>query len=417
MSLEVFNNMLPAAFRGAEFLIDPDATTTGGRKTVTHEFLNSSRRNVEDLGPLLKTFQIRATITDFKEVRGGVLSTRLGYFEARDRLIKALEQPGVGVLIHPFLGRVNVVAKPYSFTESTGDIGRAVFTLVFEAADEAVLPTIRAGSPGAVARVSTTTDNASEELTGAQVSPLANAPSQFSQTKALLDEVGTAFTDIVELFSQGNQAVAQLSADIQNFQDNIVSLINNPLALANGIRGIFDQIRVVLAVPEERLDVIKKLFGFNSESENLSIDTDVGNAISENTALAIQNEKTITLHIRVNALSIAYTALATIEFTSIQDLDNSAATVEAEYQSIIADPFLPSEIANNLSDLRKETNLVLQARRLSVNRVIEVDINSTPVQVLAYQLYGQTTRAEDLVDLNDDPDVSTYEGLIKVLTA
>lgn len=76
-----------ATFRGIQFLIK-DGSTTGGRKNVTHEYPNSDKRYVEDLGLFQKVFTINGTVTGL-----GV-----DYTFKRDALIQALEQPNRGIL-------------------------------------------------------------------------------------------------------------------------------------------------------------------------------------------------------------------------------------------------------------------------------------------------------------------------------
>ena len=90
-------------FRDAKFYFAGSAPTTGGRKTITREFPGSDRRYVEDMGLLNKTFEIDAIVTTEEE---------------KEKLIKALETPGIGQLSHPTFGLINVTAKPYTVVDS-----------------------------------------------------------------------------------------------------------------------------------------------------------------------------------------------------------------------------------------------------------------------------------------------------------
>src|SRR5690348_14100986 len=106
----IFNQLRRGSFRGAEFLIR-SGEIIAGRKTVAFEFPNNNFRYIEDMGQLLEVFTITAVIT----------GTR--YKSKRDKLKKALEAPGIGILIHPFAGTYNVVPEPYTLTETINELG------------------------------------------------------------------------------------------------------------------------------------------------------------------------------------------------------------------------------------------------------------------------------------------------------
>ena len=55
-------------------------------------------------------------------------------FSDRDALISALEEGGIGTLIHPNFGSQNVVSIGYSLTDNINDLGISKFTLNFEVA-------------------------------------------------------------------------------------------------------------------------------------------------------------------------------------------------------------------------------------------------------------------------------------------
>ena len=129
MTLPILDKLHPASFRGAVFLITGDATTTGGRKTVSHDFVNSNNRNVEDLGKFPDIFTIN-----------GIIDSE-NYEQNRDRLIAALNRPGPGILVHPFHGEVNVtLSGTYNLVQNTNNLGIAEFTMTFETSQKEVLP-------------------------------------------------------------------------------------------------------------------------------------------------------------------------------------------------------------------------------------------------------------------------------------
>jgi prophage DNA circulation protein len=402
--MALLEELFPASFRGVPFLTD-STNTSGGRKTVTHEFVNSSRRNVEDLGKLLKTFNVTGVVTG------------ANYLQDRDRLIGALEQSGKGVLSHPFFGRVEVVAKPYSVAETQRSLGEAVFTMVFELADDQVLPQPAQSS---TAQVSDTATIAIDAL-ATDVADFFSIPSGFTLANAaatsLMADISANFAKVEDLFSPVATEVAEFSSSLQEFTDDTAELLNNPSALGNDIKGLFAQtIALVTSVPD-RLEVLQEFFGFNDTSDNLFAATDVGNAITAEQAQLITNEQMLTRQMRITSLVQGYNGVAQTEFTNTDELDAAQAILEAQFQAVFEDPNTPTGTREALQDVRDQAETLIQARRLTINQVLAIEIKRMPAQVLAYSLYGDLDRAQELVDLNDDSDVSHYEGIVKVLTA
>lgn len=108
-----------ASFRGVPFFID-SAENTGGRRIATHEFPEREDIAHEDLG---------------KRAQGVVLSAYIlgdNYFNAREALIKALNFPGPGRLVHPYRGIFEAVCLSWREIETTNEGRKATFSLTFE---------------------------------------------------------------------------------------------------------------------------------------------------------------------------------------------------------------------------------------------------------------------------------------------
>ena len=100
---------LPASFRGVKFFVRR-ATTRGGRNTVDHIFPRSEETETEDLGRFPDKFDLDCYL--------------LGddYFKQREDFESALNQGGVGVLIHPYRGVYNVrVTGEFSAVEDSAE--------------------------------------------------------------------------------------------------------------------------------------------------------------------------------------------------------------------------------------------------------------------------------------------------------
>ena len=122
------NTIRQASYRGAPFGVT-DAESEGGRRTVLHEFPQRDMPYAEDMGMASARFTLQAFV--------------LGpdYMAARDRLRGALEKPGPGTLVHPWLGELTVCQfAPYKLRETAQDGGMAVFTLSFVRSEAAKSP-------------------------------------------------------------------------------------------------------------------------------------------------------------------------------------------------------------------------------------------------------------------------------------
>ena len=107
-----------AHFRGVPFGVQ-EAHGSGGRRIKTHEYPQRDQPFSEDLGR-----KARET-----KLIGYVVGTN--YHTDRNRLIRALEQNGPGILNHPLRGELNVVVKSYTVKESKDTGGMAEFNMTF----------------------------------------------------------------------------------------------------------------------------------------------------------------------------------------------------------------------------------------------------------------------------------------------
>jgi len=113
------------SFRGVGFVTE-DHEASGGRRGPTHEFPQRDLPYAEDTGARAGRFSINIFVL------GGDV------FDQRDALIAALRQKGAGVLVHPFLGQIDVICRDWSLTESTSEGGIARFTIDFDEAGRAL---------------------------------------------------------------------------------------------------------------------------------------------------------------------------------------------------------------------------------------------------------------------------------------
>ncbi|GAA5783936.1 DNA circularization protein [Chitiniphilus shinanonensis] len=116
-----------ASFRGVQFHVSRSGGEVGRRVQLT-EYPLRDRPYAEDLGRKARTFTLDAFVLgpDYRAVR--------------DRLLAALEQPGVGELVLPSRGHQQVVAQRCSLEETAEQGGMARLSLEFAEAGANELP-------------------------------------------------------------------------------------------------------------------------------------------------------------------------------------------------------------------------------------------------------------------------------------
>jgi prophage DNA circulation protein len=112
-------NIRPASFRGVPFGV-LDASDQRGRNTVIHEFPLRDKVFVEDMGRARRSISLTAFVVG------------PGFEARRDALIAALEKPGPGTLVHPWLGTFQAsLSALATIDQSAQDGGYVAFGLQF----------------------------------------------------------------------------------------------------------------------------------------------------------------------------------------------------------------------------------------------------------------------------------------------
>jgi len=112
------DKLRPASFRGAGFFVESH-NTESGRRLAVHTYPKRDLPYAEDMGRKAREFSMEAYV--------------LGpdYMAARDALLAACEEAGPGQLVHPYLGTVQVTCNGCGSRERAGDGGMATFSLRF----------------------------------------------------------------------------------------------------------------------------------------------------------------------------------------------------------------------------------------------------------------------------------------------
>lgn len=391
--MQLFNELLSASFRGVPFLLD-DHTTTGGRKTVTHEFPNSNKRFVEDLGLLNKTFAIRGTITGDN------------YSQQRDALIQALEREGIGQLSHPFLGVQSVSVKSYTLSERMTALGEAIFNMVFEKSEEPVFPTEVSGQPSTI----NTEVNAALEDTEQLITQefKVSFPDNFLDSVSKIEDIFNLLSSITQKFLSDPDFFDTFFSKLLNFFNNRFALADDSTELAKELIALLNSLSDAVTDPVEAKNLFELIYNFGDDQPVLD---ELTTELEERN----KNRAIIDISMQVSALLINFRKLSQIIFQTLNDINLERGKVDAQYNKVIQSDLIKG-FDVNLMDAHDSMRKFFEDGAIKAFKLKTIETKIIPLTVLTYQFYGNLDNSDILRDENNVKDVSHIEGDFQVLT-
>lgn len=358
------DTLFPASYNDVPFnYVSHDHS--GGRRLDVHEFPFRDRPQIDDLGRKAGEFSIEAYLIGDD------------YMVRRDRLLHELQRGGLGRLSHPYFGLINVGVQSYKISEST-DQGRICrISMTFIDGDA-----ISAG--GVVVITADQVVSASATLKTAAATNLATLPKP-SSPAALQERIG-----------QLDALSRSLAADVNRLQsiaDDLVEPVATVLRIGQTMRN---DIQRIAALPDVTASTLKALadgvLGLFSDSP------DVGYAVAMSWVVPASADA---LSQWQSSVGIA----AAAEFMASLSFDSSAAALAArdewlaavEQVSYSADDSLYIALVDVRAAVVADINE--RAARLPVITSYTSPV-TLPALVIAHQLYGDATRADDLVARN-----------------
>lgn len=385
-----------ASFRGASFLMR-DTELSAGRKSVTFEYPNQSKRYVEDLGGLLRKYTINAIITG-------------PFYDLKKRALQAaLSKPGVGILVHPTDGRVNVVAKPYTLSEDVTRIGEAQFTMEFEESDQGIYPISDADNSSKIFDLINSVLDGIETSIAEAFSVADTFRYNIDDAANILTRVSNTFDSVTAPFSLAGNASDEFNNSLTNFQSNIYSNIKNPAQLGSSLTGLFSLSDDLGTTAQDRYKIANGFYGFGSDDTY----------IPQDTAQRIErqgNRSIINSAMNAAALANAYSNAIEIDYGNTEELDKAIFDLDKQYSHVASISTLSDETNALLVDLRNEVRKFFD--KLSVNVYKLTTINTQPDSLIniVYAYYGNLDNLEKIITLNKIANPARVEGQLTILT-
>ena len=395
--MTIFNTArLPdGQFRDAFFFYQ-ESSGSGGRKTQTHEYPNKTERYVEDLGGLEKKFTFNVYTDD-----------NVSYSE-RDALIKELDKAGVGTLVHPSFGDLEVVVVGYTFAESVKELGITKFTINFEVASQNVLPTKTTATKGRLAQLKSDILGDNEKAFDDGWQSVKNAKAKFDSGVKTLKRTANKINNIAKQIQGAGDSFADAITSLNQIVNSANKLVQAPSVLASNLRTSFDNLGVAFKNSKDLFNTTKKLFGFNESDQAI-----VGNSQIQKDIKTNQDQ--LNNFVNVAVLATAYDASVNIEYNNLQELNQVIADLENGFNQ------LPDTIDKNLRDallqMKIEATNIFSELAISLPNVASYNIiNPISLNNLIFKLYGSLELKETIRLLNNFGDTSQIQGNIKILT-
>lgn len=394
--MTIFNTgkLAEGQFRDAYFFFQ-QSSGSGGRKTVSHEYPNKKERYVEDLGGLEKKFTLDVYTDD-----------NVSYSQ-RDDLIKALDQKGVGTLVHPSFGNLEVVCVGYNFIDSIRELGITKFTISFEIDSLHILPVKVKGNKGLLANIKSKILGKNEEAFNAGWKSVKNAKAKFDSGVKTLKRTANKINNVAKQIQGAGDSFADFATSLNQIVASANRLVQAPSVLASNLRTSFDNMAVAFNNSKDLFNTTKKLFGFNESDQSVigksQIQLDIKN-----------NQDQLNNFVNVAVLATAYEASVNIDYNNLQELNQVITDLEAGFNQLSG---INKDLYNDLVEMKIEANNVFSNLAISLPNIADYQvINPLPLNILVYNLYGSLELKETIRLLNNFGDTSQIQGNIKILT-
>lgn len=383
-----------ASFKGVECLVK-NSTIKFGQKTVTHEYPNANRSEVEFLGIAEDEFSMDLYIH----------SSDVDYISKRNALKQALSSSGAGNFIHPYEGniRCSVIGQP-SLTENDREFGIAKFSVVFKKTSKKTLPAISGNNRSYISNLVTTISN---ELTnyvqigyaisGLYASSDLNVLEKLRAFSTLVDKT----LDIVPLDADD---ASEIKKSLDEFDENIIASVQDVSILTSQLANVFSSIDRPADNILDNLQIYELFFNFGQGDSDYT-------PITQEQIEIQNNDEVINEYVTVMTLAMSYEVATQYDYSDDVQMNEVSSILEEQYNDIIDK--LKSDARFTLNTIRNNANEYFDNQ--DVRRVITVTVDKNPLAKICYLYYGNLDNFQRIYELNNKQDPSLYEGDIRIL--
>ena len=397
--MAIGSDRLPASFRGVSFLVTSESES-GGKKHDTHEYPNADFRFTEELGMLSPTFTLQGI------VHGENANSR------RSALINALSRRGVGTLVHPARGTVQVQCISYVASSENENNGQHAFSMTFQASRQnATL------SPGLLSASSISVRVFSAiGLMQTAFSSAYQTPDGTLNITSAQNKLTSISSDLSTAFSVPNLVQSQASmfrSALRVFNDGITQNSLSGSRTASSLNALFATTENIFTNAGDGLSPWLGLTTFGDDDQE--IDRTTFNRTQREENRLILND-----YVRI------YSFAGALEAASFRDYSTDTEIIEAKQVLTQAfdDVFLTpdsvigrdEDIKSPISDIYADTLRILDEKIINTPRVVSVNVASSSAALTSYLYYASIDREDTIAGLNPSVNRSAYLEEVRVLS-
>lgn len=394
------DDLLPASFRGISFLI-PQTSVPVGLKGQLHEYPQRDEPFFEQLGKQAQVHTMTAWVIGDD------------CFERRDKLLEALQKPGPGELVHPWLGRMQVKVGDCKLSHELTAGGMVSLDLTFYPDKPLTFPTAKINSQQQVVKAS---DSLLESALARYKAAMAKVDQARLGLIRLRNSLSSVYTVIQQQFAPFVGVFTNLSGFVQ-------SLMNAPDSLSSLFSSYFRDFSLQDSAFSDTSDSYRNAIATATQQAEAvnSVNTvpQVGGfdsvAASQATANLVQDALLVQVALIISEMPIASQPVAT---SSTPSVDQQAVLPVVRPEVPVADDVI--ELRDGLDEAIYQASLkadpahyvVLNTLRQALVKHLTAVAESgvrlvdiTPPEtmsalVLAYRRFGDATRSTEVVQRN-----------------
>lgn len=401
---------LVGSFRGVRFHVER-ADTTGGRRWLIHEYPCRDRPYAEDMGRKAREWRLQLFVAGDD------------YDRQRDALIEALDAPGAATLVHPYLGNVMAVPSDVSWSESTRDGGVCTFQVTFSEAGQEAYP-------------ATTVDTQREVQQSADAFEAALSE-DFADKWSVEGLLGWSLVSVERDLAAVMQGIEDVVGGIA---DELAAQIRAPMNMVGIVLGGYNRLRNAVLRPINALDLysgntilgksdaegggrVLLTPGTPTRAARLLLETGTGSdsvtpPVADTPERRQRAQNTIAARqLNGRAATLAAARLvADTDWMSRQDAQAAGAnTLALIDRQMTTDEAITDVVYAVLVDLRAKVSDDLRTRAVALPGMTTYTPQRTlPALVVAHRLYGDATRADEIVVRNRAAHPGALRGGIEL---
>lgn len=352
-----------ASFRGVAFEYRSDDLSGIGRRNQLNDYPKRDQGYVEDMGRGTERIDIEAILIG------------KDYLAQLDELLKALRAAGPGELVHPFYGRLQVMADASGrVRHSFEDGGMCAVSMSFIEAGENKYPR-------------------SQEIPSVKVLGLADRVDTLATARFSDAFTVDGLPEWVSLETLGD--IEQMAGSVQTVYRRVKNLQWTDLLGNSG--GLAKRLLSLFGSASDGLAGLRLAKSLSAQSRPLA------SALPSSAAqYQVQANRAAVLDLLTHgAIAQAARDIVAVEAPVYDDLQQQRLELTAVVDREVERPDLPQASFDGLADMRAGVNRYVLAESATASRLTTYTPGTTlPAVVLAYDLYEDASRSDELVRRN-----------------